>query len=90
LKLPSKNGDTNLWNSTAITCATRCCEPPPTQFYAIRSNRQSGGYETILAAKPHAEPVWLDLPINEILKLGFQDRVILDANHPILRRLRDG
>jgi hypothetical protein len=90
LKLPGKTGDTNLWNSTALICAKRCCEPPFTQYYAIRSNRQSGGYETILAARSHVEPIWLDLPVNEILKLGFNDRVILDTNHPIMRRLREG
>jgi hypothetical protein len=90
LKLPGKTGDTNLWNSTAMTCAKRCCEPPATQYYAIRSNRESGGYETIPSTKPHTEPEWLDLPVSEILKLGFGDRVILDTNHPIMRRLREG
>jgi hypothetical protein len=90
LKLPGKTGDTNLWNSTAITCAARCAEPPDTQYYAIRSNRQSGGYELVKATKEHAEPVWLDLSVSDLLKLGFGDRVILDINHPILRRLREG
>jgi hypothetical protein len=90
LKLPGKTGETNLWNNTAISCAERCSSPPLTQYYAIRSNRQSGGYETIMATKPHAEPVWLDLSVTEILKLGFGDRVILDVNHPIMRRLREG
>jgi hypothetical protein len=90
LKLPSKTGETNLYNSTAMLCADRCSSEPLDQFYAIRSNKQSGGYETERATKTHPEPKWLDLSVTEILKLAFGDRVILNTDHPVLRRLREG
>jgi hypothetical protein len=36
----------------------------------------------------HSEPVWPDRPFNELLKLGFGDRIIDSADHPVLKELR--
>jgi hypothetical protein len=90
IKLPGPfrggNDLSRRWNNSARKSA----EVAETQWVAIRSNTQAGGYDVIVAEKAHAEPEWPDLTVQEMLKLGFGDRVITDVNHPALRKLRGG
>jgi hypothetical protein len=34
------------------------------------------------------EPVWPDLPLRELIKLGFGDKVVKDMSHPVVTRLQ--
>jgi hypothetical protein len=34
------------------------------------------------------EPKWPDLALNELLKLGFKDRIIDSRDHPAMQELR--
>jgi hypothetical protein len=90
LRLPSAHSGGNdlsrRWNDSARQAALLAEK----RWVSIRSNRQAGGYEAIVAEKSHPDPEWPELTPREMLKLGFADRVILDINHPKLRQLREG
>jgi hypothetical protein len=60
------------------------------QWISVRSNRQAGGCEPLVAEKAHPEPEWPDIDKTQMLKLAFGDRCILEADHPVLRKLREG
>lgn len=71
--------------------ARKAAEIAERQWISLRSNRQAGAYDTILAEHQHAEPEWPDgLTVRDMLKFCFGDRVIVDAEHPVLRKLRGG
>jgi hypothetical protein len=90
LRLPGPySGGNDLsrrWNDSARQAALLAEK----QWISVRSNQQAGGYEALVAEKTHPEPEWPDLTLNEVLKLAFGDRLILDVDHPVLRKLRGG
>ena len=74
---------TNLWNSTALK-ALRLAE---TKWVRVTANMVEGAYNTHTSLSTE-EPDWPELPMSELLKLGFgEERVIRDMNHPLVRRL---
>ncbi|MCA9467918.1 MAG: hypothetical protein KC643_21075 [Nitrospira sp.] len=84
VKLPSPDGRLDSWNSSAH----RIAKLAKTQWVRVVSNRQLQGYEPFAAVNPFSEPEWLDLDFQAILQLAFQDRIIQDPNHPVLKKLR--
>ncbi len=90
LYLPGKfNGGNSLsrqWNDSARKAAMIAEK----QWIAVRSNRQAGGYEPLVAEKAHPEPEWPVIDKTQMLKLAFGDRCILETDHPVLRKLREG
>jgi hypothetical protein len=74
---------TNLWNSTALK-ALRLAE---TKWVRVTANMVEGAYNTHTSLSTE-EPDWPELPMSELIKLGFgEERVIRDMNHPLVRRL---
>ena len=59
-----------------------------TSWIKIRGDRAAGGYQVFQAAEQHGDPTWPDLPFSELLKIGFRDRLIESADHPVHRRLQ--
>ena len=47
-----------------------------------------GAYRIYTAEGQLSEPVWPDKSLTELLKLGFKDKVINSAEHPVIRKLR--
>jgi|SRR5208283_2138604 len=54
----------------------------------VRIEAKEGSYQSYLPAKKLPEPAWVDIPFNEILRLGFKGRVIDNLDHPIIKDLR--
>ena len=74
---------TNLWNTSALE-ALRLSE---TKWVRMSANMAEGAY-TIHTSSSDSEPDWPDLPLSELIKLGFgEERVIRDMNHPVVKRL---
>jgi hypothetical protein len=47
-----------------------------------------GAYEMFAAESTIQEPMWPDLPFQELLRIAFKDRYIGSLDHPIIKRLR--
>ena len=74
---------TNPWNTSALE-ALRLSE---TKWVRMSANMAEGAY-TIHTSSSDSEPDWPDLPLSELIKLGFgEERVIRDMNHPVIQRL---
>ena len=73
----------NLWNTSALE-ALRLSE---TKWVRMSANMAEGAY-TIHTSSSDSEPDWPDLPLSELIKLGFgEERIIRDMNHPVIQRL---
>lgn len=73
----------NLWNSTALK-ALKLAE---TTWVRMMANMSAQTY-TIHTSPSAEEPDWPELPMNELIKLGFgQERIIQDMAHPLVMRL---
>ena len=73
----------NLWNATALE-ALRLSEQ---KWVRMAANMAEGAY-SIHTSPSVEEPNWPELPMSELIKLGFgEDRVIRDVNHPVVKRL---
>ena len=44
-------------------------------------------YEIFEASGDLPEPVWPDIPFQEILKIAFRDRIVDHTDHPLVQRL---
>lgn len=59
-----------------------------TRWIKIRGDRAAGAYQIFEAALQHGEPTWPSQSFSELLKMGFKDRLITSADHPVVRRLQ--
>ena len=74
---------TNLWNTSKLE-ALRLSE---TKWVRMSANMAEGAY-TIHTSSSDSQPDWPDLPLSELIQLGFgEERVIRDMNHPVIQRL---
>ena len=73
----------NLWNTSKLEALILS----ETKWVRMSSNMAEGAY-TIHTSSSDSEPDWPDLPLSELIKLGFgEERVIRDMNHPVVKRL---
>ena len=73
----------NLWNSTALK-ALKLAE---TTWVRMMANMSEQAY-TIHTSPSAEEPDWPELPMRELLMLGFgEERIIRNMSHPLVRRL---
>jgi hypothetical protein len=82
--LPDESGRRNAWAESA----REACEQAKSHWVRLRSDMSLGAYRIYLAEGKLSEPDWPDKSFKEILALGFRDRVIDSADHPVIRRLR--
>jgi hypothetical protein len=47
-----------------------------------------GAYEMFEAAATIPDPVWPELSFQEMLRIGFRDRLVDRLDHPVIKRLR--
>ena len=80
---PLKTGD-NPWAVSAREAA----EIATRSWIRLRSDRELGAYVPMQAVNQGAEPVWPEMPFDQILELAFRGKIIADMNHPVLRELR--
>jgi hypothetical protein len=84
VKLPGPDGKHNEWHRSAGEAAELAMD----RWVRIKANMSLGAYELCEAEGDLPTPVWPDIPFSEILKIGFRDRIVDRADHPLVQRLR--
>jgi hypothetical protein len=85
VRLQDSDGRWNSWHRSAYEAAERAM----TDWVRITSNKEMGGYDLHTPIANLSPPDWSELPtFAQVLKLGFQDYLIEDRDHPFLKRLR--
>ncbi len=84
LGLPGLDGKDNPWHASAREAA----EHAKKAWIRVVSNRDLGAYEILEAEGNLGEPEFPDLPMEEIIKIAFKDKIITDLEHPLLQQLR--
>ena len=82
--VPTPRGDFKVWKS-----ARRAYELALDQWTQIVWNEEKSDYAIEVAEGIAHEPVWpADKSFNDLLKLGFDGKIIDSEEHPYVRRLR--
>jgi hypothetical protein len=84
VKIPSTDGRTIEWHRSAAEAAERAM----TRWIRVRANMGRGAYQMFEAAATIPDPVWPELSFQEMLRIGFRDRLVDRLDHPVIKRLR--
>ena len=84
VKLPNPDGRQNEWHRSAAEAAERAMK----RWVRVTASMSLGAYEIFEASGDLPEPVWPDIPFEEILKIAFRDRIVDRADHPLVQRLQ--
>jgi hypothetical protein len=71
-----------------VTSARAVAKLALTRWVRMKWRRADNAYFAKQAEDEHPPPVWPDQSFNELLKLGFRDRIIDSLDHPVLKELR--
>jgi hypothetical protein len=82
--IPPPDAKSNEWWRSSREAA----ELAITRWIRMKANVALGAYEMFEAGGQIPAPQWPDLPFKELLRIGFRDRLIDRADHPVIRRLR--
>lgn len=83
VKLPRPDGKIDNWTRSARQAA----EMAQTKWCRIQANMPLQSYDLQTSEMARA-PVWPDLPMQELLRIAFEEQFIDSLSHPILKRLR--
>jgi hypothetical protein len=85
IKLRGDDGRLDNWNEVALA-ASRLAQK---KWIRIAPDIENRGYDVVTVEDGWEipEPVWPNLTMAEAMTLAFQDRIIRDVNHPIVRRI---
>jgi hypothetical protein len=84
-KLPNADGKTLDWHRTAHEAANHAMA----SWIRVVSNKSLGAYVTIEGPKTIPAPEWPDLlPLKELLRIAFRDRLVDSLDHPVVKRLQ--
>ena len=84
VKLPGPDGKHNEWHRSAAEAADVAMK----RWVRVIANMSLGAYEVFVARGQSPDPTWPDLPLSEILKIAFRDRIIDRPDHPLVKQLR--
>jgi hypothetical protein len=84
IRLPTPDERKSDWTRSAREAA----EKAMVEWVRIKSNRSLGAYEISVAKSVMAEPVWPELPFQELIRIAYRDRMITALDHPVVKRLR--
>jgi hypothetical protein len=84
VRLPAPDGKVNEWHRSLREAA----ETAVGTWSRVRANMSLGAYESTVAESVIADPVWPEASFQELIRIGFRDRVIDTATHAVVRRLR--
>lgn len=83
--LPTPDGRENAWHKTAREIAVLA----ENQWVRMAANMGSGYYDVFIAPPGLSDPIWPEQSLSELLRIAFGGgRLIDDASHPVLKRLR--
>jgi hypothetical protein len=84
VKLPAPDGRIMEWHRSAAEAA----EIAMRRWIRVKPNMSLGAYEIFEASSSIPDPEWPDLPFQELLRIGFRDRLVDRLDHPLIKRLR--
>jgi hypothetical protein len=84
VRLPSPDGRVNEWHRSAAEAA----ELAMRRWVRVKPNMSLGAYEMFEAASTIPDPEWPELPFQELLRIGFRDRLVDRLDHAVVKRLR--
>jgi hypothetical protein len=84
VRLPTPEGRVNEWHRTAQEAAARAVD----RWIRIKANLSLGAYEIFEAPASIPDPVWPEHTFDQLLRIGFKDKLIQSLDHPVLKRLR--
>jgi hypothetical protein len=82
--LPAADGRFNEWHRSAQEAAERAMH----RWIRIKANMALGANEVFEAPGSIPDPEWPDHSFQELLRIGFRDKLIENLDHPVLKRLR--
>jgi hypothetical protein len=84
VRLPALDDRKSEWSRSQREGA----ELAMTKWVRLKANMSLGAYEITVAESVMADPVWPELSYQQLLQIGYQDRMITTVDHPVVRRLR--
>jgi hypothetical protein len=84
VRLPAPDDRKSDWPRSEREAAERAMR----EWVRVQANMSLGAYEMRVAEGVMAEPVWPKLSYGELLRIGFQDRMVTSVDHPVIKRLR--
>ena len=84
VRLPAADGRVLEWHRSAAEAASIAM----TRWVRVKANQSLGAYEISVAEATVSEPEWPELSFQELLRIGFRDRLIAGFDHPVIKRLR--
>jgi hypothetical protein len=84
VRLPAADDRKSEW----LRSAREGAELAMTKWVRFKANMSLGAYEITVAESVMADPVWPDLSYQELVRIGYRDRMVTGVDHPVVRRLR--
>lgn len=84
IRLPREDGRVNEWNRSSAEAA----EKARGNWIRVGTNQSIGSYEVFCATGDLPPPVWPEITMKQMIRTAFRDRILDDATHPVVRRLR--
>jgi hypothetical protein len=84
IRLPGPDGKLDDWSRSALEAAQRA----QTNWVRVAANLSLGAYDLFEATADLPEPQWPEQSFQELLKVGFKDRLIDSLEHSVIRKLR--
>jgi hypothetical protein len=84
VRLPASDGRVNEWHRSLQEAAERAMH----HWIRVAANMNLGAYEIMEATAKMPNPEWPEYTFQDLLRIGFRDRIISSLDHPVLKRLR--
>jgi hypothetical protein len=84
IRMPGPDGKVLEWHRSAAEAAAVA----ERQWVRVKANQGNGAYDIFVAEAIIAEPAWPDVSFQELLRIGFRDRLVDDIDHAVLKRPR--
>lgn len=81
---PDERGKWNQWHASANRVALAARE----KWVRAQPDKSINGYVIYAAEGNIAEPEWPNKTLAEYLSIAFQDKIISDGDHPLVKQLR--
>jgi hypothetical protein len=84
IRLPGPDERKSEW----ICSAREAAEMAMSKWIRLKANMSLGAYEVTLAESVMAAPVWPELSFQDLVRIGYRDRMVTALDHPVVKRLR--
>jgi hypothetical protein len=84
IRLPAPDERKSEWARSAREAA----EIAMGKWIRLKANMSLGAYEVTVAESVMAEPVWPELSFQELVRIGYRDRMVTTLDHAVVKRLR--